>query len=129
MGYPKKERIREAGLEGLSNTEYRNRLIATAIADADTREEKQRLIEQAPKLPKRRKVKLDYQNQLQRESRGRMLRFLREKLGLTQIEFSMLVGTNRSYVGQVERGVIDISCAAMDMWVSRCGGRLMIVPF
>jgi len=121
---------RDAGLEHLSEVEYRNRLLAIAISDADTREEKQRILESIPKLPKnRRKVKLDYQNELQREARGRMLRYLREKLGLTQLEFASLVGTSRSYVGQVERGLIDISCAALDLWVARAGGRLMIIPF
>jgi len=122
--------FREQGLEHLSESEYRNRLIATALADAGSKEQRKRLLEEAPKLPAGRRVKLDYQNQLQREARGRMLRYLRKQhLGLTQVEFAMLVGTNRSYVGQVEAGIIDISCAALDLWCSRAGGRLMIVPF
>jgi DNA-binding transcriptional regulator YiaG len=126
----KRTKLRDDGLEHLSEVEHRNRLIALALTDADSKEEKQRILESIPKLPKsKRKVKLDYRNELQREARGKMLRYLREKLGLTQVEFAVLVGTSRSYVCQVERGLIDISCAALDLWVGRAGGRLMIVPF
>jgi DNA-binding transcriptional regulator YiaG len=116
-------------LEDLTEIEYRNRLIVKSIVDAENKEDRKRILESMPKLPANKKAQFFYENKLQRKARGRMLKYLRENLGITQTEFAMLVGTNRSYISQAESGLVDISCAAMDFWCSRAGGRMIVVPF
>jgi DNA-binding transcriptional regulator YiaG len=125
----KKKRNKNTEHLGLTDAEERDLMIATAYTDTDDTMEKARVLEARPILPRGKKAVLNYENKPQRVSRGRMLKYLRENLNLTQREFAALLGTNRSYIGQAEKGIVNISCAALDLWCSKAGGRLMIIPF
>lgn len=45
---------------------------------------------------------------------GRRIRIYREKSGLTQSEFSEILGVSESYISQLERGVTKVSLPRLD---------------
>jgi len=126
MAYKKRKR---AGYESQTDAEERDMLIKSAFVDSNDPESRERILEKNPNIPRGSAAKLCYDNKPQRLSRGRVLIYLRKQLGLTQIEMAALIGTNRVYYAQAEKGLINISTGALDLWCSRVGARLMIIPF
>jgi len=126
---PRKIEKARTGNQPLSEAEERDLHIRAAFSETDEKEARERIIEKRPKTPRNKKAILEYENKPQRLSRGKMLKYLRSNLNLTQTEMALLVGTNRSYYAQAERGIVNISCGALDLWCQRAGGRLMIIPF
>ena len=126
---PRKFEQPRTGKQPFSEAEERDFHIRGAFSETDDKEARERVLEKRSKTPRNKKSILEYENKPQRVSRGKMLKYLRGNLNLTQTEMALLVGTNRSYYAQAERGIVNISCGALDLWCQRAGGRLMIIPF
>lgn len=55
---------------------------------------------------------------------GRVLRSARSRRGLSQESLAGLAGVNRSYLGQIERGEVQVSVAALQKIADALGEEL-----
>lgn len=53
---------------------------------------------------------------------GRTIRMLRERLNLTQSMLGKMIGVSAGYVGQLERGTVDVSDAVASQLASKFDG-------
>jgi transcriptional regulator with XRE-family HTH domain len=58
----------------------------------------------------------DYRNRL-----GRRIRKLREQKGVSQEEFAAMCGVNRSYMGRIERGELNLTLETLQKLGSPLG--------
>jgi ribosome-binding protein aMBF1 (putative translation factor) len=103
-------------------------LIAKAIENNKTKKKRKRTIQAVIGVEYRDPGK-SFNNTELRRQRGKMIAYLREQRGLSQTEFGRMINSNRTYVSHIENGKSDLTCKSFDYWLSKLGGKLIIVPF